>query len=60
MTKINKSVTSHTFGDDAPTPKISKGTITTMGNLINDRAIPERGFSPNVKTGHPVAGSEKK
>ncbi len=60
MTKINKSVTSETFGSDAPTPKISKGSITTMGELVNDSAIPSRGFSPNVKTGHPAASTEKK
>lgn len=62
MTKINKSITSNTFGEDVvqPTIKLNKGTMTVVGAMVNDRPIPERGFSVNVKTGHPVTPSDKR
>jgi hypothetical protein len=50
----NERVSEETFGGPVTSPKITGGKIALFGHMINDRVIPDRGFSPNVKTGHPV------
>ena len=57
---INKRVSEETFGTDPISPKIMGGSITTFGYCVNPgEAIPDRGFSVNVKTGHPSKGQGK-
>jgi hypothetical protein len=50
----NERVSEETFGGPVSNPKMTGGSIKLFGHMINDRVIPDRGFSPNVKTGHPV------
>lgn len=52
------SVVEETFGGEIKQPSISKGSIATFGHMINDRPLPDRGVSVNVKTGYPVKGSK--
>jgi hypothetical protein len=56
-----KNRTEETFGVDAKNPPLKKGKIEVVGNSAtkNGGAIPERGYSVNQKTGHPVASSDK-
>lgn len=54
MATSNKRLSEENFGTDSPSPSLSKGTITTFGHLANDKVIPSRGTSVNVKTGYPV------
>jgi len=55
-----KNRTEETFGVDAKNPKLKKGMIEVFGHESRANTVgTERGFSPNVKTGHPVASSEK-
>ncbi len=57
----NIKVTRETFGDDAKSVPLKKGRIDVFGHTINDgQPIPERGYSPNAKTGHPAASEDKK
>lgn len=56
-----KNRTEETFGVDAKNPKLKKGSIEVVGHssTSDGGAIPERGYSVNQKTGHPVAASDK-
>jgi len=57
----NLKVTRETFGDDPKDPGLKKGRISVFGHSAtgDGKPIPERGYSPNVKTGHPAASSDK-
>ena len=50
----NERVSEETFGGPIDMPKITGGKIALFGHMINDRVIPDRGTSVNVKTGYPV------
>lgn len=54
----NERVSEETFGGAVHSPKITGGKIALFGHMINDRVIPDRGTSVNVKTGYPVKGSK--
>jgi len=49
----NERVSEETFGPPIVQVPVSKGRIALFGNTINDKAIPSRGTSVNVKTGYP-------
>lgn len=53
----NKPVSEETFGESVPSPSLKRGSVSLFGYMANDRVIPERGVSVNVKTGYPVKGS---
>lgn len=56
-----KSRTEEVFGVDPKDPKMAKGKMCAFGhNSKENPTSTERGFSPNQKTGHPVASSDKK
>lgn len=50
----NERVSEETFGGAVTAPKITGGKIALFGHMINDRVIPDRGTSVNVKTGYPA------
>ena len=54
----NERVSEETFGGPITSPKITGGKIALFGHMINDRVIPDRGTSVNVKTGYPVKGAK--
>jgi hypothetical protein len=54
----SKKTTEETYGMDAKSPKVSKGSIVTMGHSAIEGAIPDRGTSPNTKTGYPANASK--
>ena len=55
-----KNRTEETFGVDAKNPTLKKGSMDVVGHMIVDgKPIPERGYSVNQKTGHPVTSSDK-
>ena len=54
----NERVSEETFGGPITSPKITGGKIVLFGHMINDRVIPDRGTSVNVKTGYPVKGAK--
>jgi hypothetical protein len=53
MAGANRKVMEESFGAPIPQIGVSKGQIETFGHAINDKAIPSRGTSVNVKTGFP-------
>ena len=56
----NDRVSEETFGPTVTAPKMIGGKIALFGHTIHDgEAIPSRGYSVNVKTGHPVNGRGK-
>ena len=56
-----KSRTEETFGVDEKDPKMAKGKLCAFGHMSKENPTStERGYSSNVKTGHPVAASDKK
>jgi len=56
-----KNRTEEVYGNDAKSPKLKKGSMEVFGHssTTDGGAIPERGYSVNQKTGHPVASSDK-
>lgn len=52
------SVVEETFGGEVKQPSIGKGSMAIFGHMINDRPLPDRGVSVNVKTGYPVKGAK--
>ena len=51
----NDRVSEETFGPTVPAPKMIGGKIAVFGHLVHDgEPIPSRGYSVNVKTGHPA------
>ena len=57
---MNKSVAEETFGPFVPQIPVKKGSIHTFGHAVNDTAMPDRGWSVNQKTGHPVVDNVAK
>ena len=55
-----KNRTEETFGVDAKNPGLKKGRIEVVGHASRSMVDTTRGYSPNVKTGHPVAPEDKK
>lgn len=56
-----KNRTEEVFGDDEKDPKLAKGKMAAFGHMSKENPTStERGYSPNQKTGHPVAASDKK
>ena len=56
-----KNRTEETFGVDVKNPPLMKGKMEAVGHTIKDgQPIPQKGYSPNVKTGHPAAAEDKK
>jgi hypothetical protein len=55
----NVKVTEETFGTDPSNPKVRKGTVEIFGHTVKDgAAIPDKGFSVNVKTGEPAKSAK--
>ncbi len=55
-----KNRTEETFGMDEKDPKMKKGQMCAFGHMSKESPTStERGYSPNQKTGHPVAASDK-
>jgi hypothetical protein len=50
----NERVSEETFGGPVTSPKVVGGKIVLFGHMVEDRVIPDRGTSVNVKTGYPV------
>ena len=56
----NDRVSEETFGQQPTAPKMTGGRIAIFGHPVHEgEAIPSRGYSPNVKTGHPANGRGK-
>ena len=56
----NKRVSEESFGIDPTSPAIKGGSFPIFGHTVRSGApIPDRGFSPNEKTGYPSKGQGK-
>ena len=55
-----KNRTEETFGVDTKNPTLKKGRIEVVGHAARSTVDTTRGYSPNQKTGHPVAAEDKK